>query len=147
MRNKTVLPDSKFMTSEMVESKTQTVMTENQKLGRLFNFFAALQILMILGGAILGFFIAPASMFVSTTETQAFVWIVLGFVGLANIALGAVLIVLSIVAALGIRQEKKWGKICGIIAAILAVFEFPLGTIFGIYLLRKLFRKQLTERI
>lgn len=147
MRNKTVLTASEFMTSEIAESRTQTMMTENQKLGRLFKLLAALQILTIFGGAGLDLFVAPASLFVSTTETQAVVWIVLGFAGLANVALGVILIPLSIVAAHGIRQEKKWGKICGISAGILAIFEFPLGTIFGGYLLWKLLRKQSMEQI
>ncbi|MBA3786961.1 MAG: hypothetical protein H0X15_15740, partial [Acidobacteria bacterium] len=55
--------------------------TENQTIGRLFYLLAALQILIISGGAILGLLVAPTSLFVSRTENEAFVWIALGFVG------------------------------------------------------------------
>ncbi len=115
---------------------------ENKKLGRLFYIFAALQILIIFGGAVLVLLVAPTSLFVSTTEGEAFFWIFSGFTGLVFIALGVILIPLSIAAARGISQEKNWGRVTGIIAAILAIFEFPLGTIFGGYLLWKLFRRQ-----
>jgi len=115
---------------------------ENQTLRKLFYVLAALQILMIFGGAVLVLLIAPTSLFVSTTENEAFFWIVSGIVGLVFIALGLILIPLSIAASRGISQEKSWGRIVGIVAAILAIFEFPLGTIFGGFLLWKLFRRQ-----
>ncbi len=60
--------------------------TENQTIGRLFYLLAALQILIISGGAILGLLVAPASLFVSQTENEAFVWIALGFVGFTFVA-------------------------------------------------------------
>jgi uncharacterized Tic20 family protein len=116
--------------------------TENQTIGRLFYLLAALQILIISGGAILGLLVAPASLFVSQTENEAFVWIALGFVGLANVALGVILILLSIVAAIGFRNEKKWRKIVGIIAAGLAILEFPFGTILGGYLVWKIINRK-----
>jgi len=115
---------------------------ENQTLSKLFYVLATLQILIILGGVVFVLLIAPTSLFVSTTENEAFFWIVSGIVGIVFIALGVILIPLSIVAAHGISQEKNWGRVVGIIAAILAIFEFPLGTIFGGYLLWKLFRRQ-----
>ncbi len=116
--------------------------TENQTIGRLFYLLAALQILIISGGALLGLFVAPASLFVSQTENEAFVWIVLGFIGLANVALAVILILLSIVAAIGFRSEKRWRKIVGIITAGLAILEFPLGTVLGGFLLWKMLRKR-----
>jgi hypothetical protein len=129
--------------TEIIKDNPKSVsVVENQKLDRLFYVFAAFQILIILCGAILVLLVAPASLFVSTTESEAFFWIAAGFIGLMFIALGVVLIPLSIAAARGISQEKNWGRIVGIIAAILAFFEFPLGTIFGGYLLWKLFRRQ-----
>ncbi len=130
------------MTEIMQNNPASASAAENKKLGRLFYVFAAFQILIILCGAILVLLVAPASLFVSTTESEAFFWIFLGFTGLVFIALGVVLIPLSIAAARGISQEKSWGRIVGIIAAILAIFEFPLGTIFGGYLLWKLSQRQ-----
>ncbi len=129
--------------TEIIKDNPKSVsVVENQKLDRLFYVFAAFQILIILCGAILVLLVAPASLFVSTTESEAFFWIFLGFTGLVFIALGVVLIPLSIAAARGISQEKNWGRTVGVITAILAVFEFPLGTFFGGYLLWKLFRRQ-----
>ncbi len=126
----------------MKNNPASVSIAENQKLGRLFYVFTALQILIIFGGAVLVLLVAPTSLFVSTTEGEAFFWIFSGFTGLVFIALGVVLIPLSIAAARGISQEKNWGRTVGVITAILAVFEFPLGTFFGGYLLWKLFRRQ-----
>ncbi|MDQ3063977.1 MAG: hypothetical protein M3R14_14120 [Acidobacteriota bacterium] len=130
------------MTEILESNRAATSAAENQKLGRLFYILAALQILIIFGGAVLVLLVAPTSLFVSTTEGEAFFWIVSGFVGLVFIALGVILIPLSIAASRGISQEKTWGRIIGIVAAILAIFEFPLGTIFGGYLLWRLFRRR-----
>jgi len=127
------------MTEILESNRAATSAAENQKLGRLFYILAALQILIIFGGAVLVLLVAPASLFVSTTEGEAFFWFVSGFVGLVFIALGVILIPLSIAASRGISQERNWGRVIGIIAAVLAVFEFPLGTFFGGYLLWKLF--------
>ncbi len=128
--------------TEILESNPAAASAiENKKLGRLFYVLAALQILIIFGGAVLVLLVAPASLFVSTTEGEAFFWIAAGFGGLVFLALGVILIPLSIIASRGISQEKTWGRIVGIIAAILAIFEFPLGTFFGGYLLWKLFRQ------
>lgn len=115
---------------------------ENQKIGKLFRLLAAWQILQIAGGAVLGLLVAPASLFVSRTETEAFGWIAAGFAGFAAIALGVILIPLSIVAASGFRGEKKWRKIVGIAAASLAILEFPCGTLLGGYLLWRIFNQR-----
>lgn len=123
-----------------MENKMQEILPETQKLSRLFDLFVALQILIILGGAVISFFIAPLSIFISKTEAEYIGWLVIGLIGIVNIALGVILIPLSIVAACGIRQEKSWGKAAGIAASILAIFEFPVGTIFGGFLMRKVFR-------
>ncbi|MGI8642154.1 MAG: hypothetical protein ACR2MG_19665, partial [Pyrinomonadaceae bacterium] len=62
-------------------------------------------------------------------------------------ALGLLLLPLGIAAGIGLCKEKRWGKVVGIIAALLALLQFPVGTIFGGYLLWKLFRKQRAEQI
>lgn len=111
--------------------------TENQNTGLLFYLLAALQILQAVCGAILSLLIAPASLFVSRSENEAFGWIVAGFIGLAVLALALVLIPLSLIAAIGFRGEKRWRKITGFIAACLAILEFPLGTLLSIFLFRK----------
>ena len=129
------------MAETMKSSLAVASAAENQLLGRLFYVLAALQIMIICVSAVLVLLVAPASLFVSTTESGAFFWIVSGLVGLVSAALGVILIPLSLVAARGFSQEKNWGGIAGISAAILAIFQFPLGTIFGCYLLWKLLRR------
>lgn len=145
MSNETVyvgeLPTQEFVMRETAGNKMPVTLPETQKLSRLFNLFAALQILMILGGAVVGLFMAPLSIFVSKTEAEYIGWLVIGLIGIVNIALGVILIPLSIVAARGICQEKTWGKTIGIVAATLAIFEFPIGTLCGGFLAWKLFRR------
>jgi hypothetical protein len=43
--------------------------------------------------------------------------------------------VLALVAAYGLLNRRPWGRIVAIIAAILALIKFPLGTALGIYTL------------
>lgn len=112
--------------------------TEDRKIASLFYVLAAAQILQIAGGGVLGLLVAPASLFISRTETEAFVWIVLGFAGFVFIAVGIILIPLSIFAAVGFRRKKKWRKIVGFGTSCLAVLAFPFGTIFGITAMRKI---------
>lgn len=90
----------------------------------------------------MGLVMAPLSIFVSKTEAEYIGWMVIGLIGIVNITLGIILIPLAIAAAHGIRQEKTWGKTTGIITAILAICEFPFGTLFGVYLLWKLVRRR-----
>ncbi len=124
-----------------------TTLPENQTISRLFYWLAALQILIIFGGAVLGLLVAPASLFVSRTENEAFVWIAVGFVGFAAIALGVILIPLSLVAASAFRNDKKWRKVVGITAAGLAILEFLFGTILGGYLVWKILKQRKAEEI
>lgn len=124
--------------------KTQIVTTlpENQIISRLFYWLAALQILIIIGGAVVGLFMAPLSIFVSKTEAEYFGWLAIGLIGILNIALGVILIPLSLVAASAFRNDKKWRKAVGIAAAVLAVLEFPFGTILGGYLVWKIINRK-----
>ena len=124
-----------------------TTLPENQTISRLFYWLAAMQILTIIGGAVLGLLVAPASLFVSRTENEAFVWIAVGFVGFAAIALGVILIPLSLVAASAFRNDKKWREAVGVAAAVLAVLEFPFGTILGGYLVWKILKQRKAEEI
>lgn len=135
------LPTLEFIMSEMVQHKTRTTTANAQKPGTLFYLFAALQVPLILGGAVIGLFMAPLSLFVSTTEAQYVGWLLIGLVALLNLALGLLVLPLGIAAGIGLGKEKKWGKVVGTIAASLALLQFPVGTICGGYLLWKLFRR------
>lgn len=132
------LPTLDFIMNEINEQQAQAMPTANRKIGGLFLWLAAAQILQIAAGAVLGLFVAPASLFVSRTETEAFIWIAAGFFGIALIALGVILIPLSVIAAVAFRNDKKWRNVVGIIAAGLACLAFPFGTILGGYLVWKI---------
>jgi glycerol-3-phosphate acyltransferase PlsY len=121
--------------------------TENQKLARLFYVFAALQAPIILVGAVVGLFMAPVSLFVSTTESQYIGWLLIALIALANLALGLLVLPLAIAAGVGLHKEKRWGKIVGIIAALLALLQFPVGSIFGGYLFWKILKQRKAEEI
>lgn len=134
------LPTLDFIMREMDEQKMSTDAGENGRIGKLFYYLAAAQILQIAVGAVLSFFVAPASLFVSRTDDEAFAWIAAAFAGVVMIALGAVVIALSIVAAFAFRREKSWRNIIGIAAAGIAVFAFPFGTIMGGILIWRIFK-------
>jgi len=61
--------------------------------------------------------------------------------GLAFAVLSIVLLIFALIAGFGVRGEKGWGRVTGIITAIISLVEFPIGTGFGIYWLIKLFKK------
>ncbi len=113
-----------------------------KRLSTHFYLFAAFQLLLILAGAAGGLFIAPVSLFASQTEAQAWAWILIGIAMLVSGVLGIILLPLSIVAGIGFNRERRWGRILGIITAIIALVEFPLGTAFGIYALKVLSSKR-----
>ncbi len=115
----------------------------NKRLGKHFYLFAALQLVLIVVGAVIGLFMAPVSLFVSQTEAQAIGLIIIDLLALLLGALGIITFPLSIIAAIGIGKGKRWGRSIGIATAIIALVEFPLGTAFGIYALKKLLRKKL----
>jgi hypothetical protein len=105
---------------------------------KLFYLLAAAAIIQIGGGLVLGLLVAPASLFVSRSENETFAWIVAALAGLAQVALGLILIPLSILSALAFRREKSWRRLAGIATAALAVFAFPCGTIPGVVLFRRI---------
>ena len=64
------LPTLDIIMNEMKQYKTQTAMPETERIGGLFYLLAALQILMIIGGAILG-------LFLSVPVAAIFTWLIL----------------------------------------------------------------------
>jgi hypothetical protein len=52
----------------------------------------------------------------------------------------------TIIAGAGLMARKKWGRIMGIIMAIVGIFDVPLGTALGIYALWVLLKPE-TEQI
>jgi len=65
-------------------------------------------------------------------------------VGLTGVVLSIVLFIFAvpyIVCGWGLLKLRRWARILGIILAALALIRFPFGTIFGVYALVILFRK------
>lgn len=138
------MPTVELPTVQLINYNFPVDAPPEQNVGGLFKWLAALQVLAIFGGAAMSLFIAPASIFVSNTEEQIVGWMLFGAFGVLLAALGLLLIPVSLVAARGVRKNARWGKIVGVIAAVLALVEFPLGTFWGGYVLWKLLRR--TER-
>lgn len=47
----------------------------------------------------------------------------------------AVSAVLAFVSGYGLITRRSWGRVLAIIAAVLALFKFPIGTVLGVYTL------------
>ena len=61
------------------------------------------------------------------------------FVGIMGVAMvfaiiiAIVVLIPKVVAGYGLRNDKSWSKVWAIVASILALLSFPLGTALGIY--------------
>lgn len=69
----------------------------------------------------------------------------LGFTGAALSAFFFLLAVPYVVTGWGLLKFRRWARIVGIVLAAIALTKFPLGTVFGIYALVILFRKDTEE--
>ena len=69
--------------------------------------------------------------------------------GLTGAAIAAFLLVLSlpgVVIGIGLLQRRSWARVAGIVISLLNLFNFPFGTMLGVYGLWVLFAKD-TEQI
>lgn len=60
----------------------------------------------------------------------------IGFIvgSIIGVIVAAVLLILPpLIAALGMFKRKSWAKTAGIVAAIISLLSFPLGTVLGVY--------------
>ncbi len=53
----------------------------------------------------------------------------------------------ALFAGIGILQRREWGRILGIIVAVIALFNIPFGTAFGIYALIILTRPEAQQQM
>ena len=75
--------------------------------------------------------------------------VALAALGLTGVALTIFLLVMSvpyIICGWGLWKRRSWARIMGIVLAILALLEFPIGTAFGVYALIILFKGE-TEKL
>lgn len=63
-------------------------------------------------------------------------------VGLLLIVFPLAYAVLALMAGVKLNQHKRSGKTLAAITAVLSLFNFPLGTAFGVYALWALFQKE-----
>jgi hypothetical protein len=118
-----------------------TAKEHNKTLGILFLVYTGLQAF----GAILGFFmmIGMLGYFVSGArgrDTAPLVTMMVVFICAMFFAI--VLLIPSLVAGLKMWKGKMSGRTWGIIAAIIALLNIPLGTALGIYALWFLFGEE-----
>jgi hypothetical protein len=66
---------------------------------------------------------------------------VLGFTGLALSIILFVIAVPGLLAAYGLWNFRSWARVLAIVLAVVSLINWPLGTIFGIYVMAILFRK------
>jgi hypothetical protein len=56
--------------------------------------------------------------------------------GIVTMPVSALLFIFALVAGIGIKERKGYGRIRGIIAAVVSLLEIPVGAMLGIYALR-----------
>jgi hypothetical protein len=69
--------------------------------------------------------------------------------GLTGAALSTFLLMLTLpalVTGIGLLQRRSWARIAGIVVSLLNLFNFPFGTLLGVYGLWVLFAKD-TEQV
>ena len=129
-----IIPITELPTVKMNVGQIIMLPRCNRRLDKIFYLLAAGQFLTAVVGALLGLLVAPASLFVSRTETEAVAWLAVGVAALWFAALGMLAMPFAIAAA----RATRGAKIYGCIAAALTFLQFPLGTIFGGYLFWRL---------
>jgi hypothetical protein len=75
--------------------------------------------------------------------------VALPILGLTGAAISSFLLVLSlpgVVIGIGLLRLRSWARVAGIVISLLNLFNFPLGTLLGVYGLWVLFSKE-TERV
>jgi hypothetical protein len=117
----------------------------NKRLGIYFIIFAALQpVVFIL--AVIAFTMLPWLAMASPSEKLVVPWILLTtFGGWLFFLLAIILFIPALVTGIGIINRRSWGRIMGIVTAILSLFEVPLGTVLGIYALKVLWSKKAAD--
>src|SRR5262245_2141889 len=67
---------------------------------------------------------------------------ILGFAGIAFSLICGLFAAMYLVTGIGILKMRNWGRILGIVMAAVSLLKFPFGTVFGIYAMVILFKKE-----
>lgn len=100
--------------------------------------------LMILVGAVFAIFFFGLGLtgLFSNDSATAFGSIFVGsFVGIIVLVFLVGIGIFHVVTAKAMRDKKSWARVAGIVLGILMLGSFPLGTIFGIFILIGVFEK------
>lgn len=65
-----------------------------------------------------------------------------GFVGFVILVFMVGIGIFHIITASAMKKQKSWTRVAGIVLGILMLGSFPLGTIFGIFILIGVFEKE-----
>lgn len=135
---------------EVISSPT---MTHETKLRDLKSYIQIIAVFEIIIGALLlvgSFLILVVRHFairnVSLDEMQSVNSFNFGMSILLAMGILVLLYALFVVASgIGLLKSKKWAKATSLVVGALAVFSFPLGTIFGVFTLYNLTKPETTE--
>ncbi|MCC7163729.1 MAG: hypothetical protein IT331_14635 [Anaerolineae bacterium] len=97
---------------------------------------------LLMAFGLIGFFFLT-NLGVITGDAQAA--LIIGIVGTWG---GLLLIVLSVpglLAGYGLLRRREWGRVLAIVVALLNLFNFPLGTLLGVYTLWVLLQTNANE--
>lgn len=111
--------------------------------------YIALSALGLMAALFMALIFGTASGIVGASAEPHDAAIALPIIGLTGMMLVTFLLVVSLpglIAGIGLLKLRPWGRILGIIVAVLNLIHIPLGTIVGIYGLWVLFNKD-TERL
>lgn len=107
----------------------------------MFVAFAIFQIVVFLLATVAWMFLPWLGM-LGRTETEVKILMLTPLLGgWAFSAIATILFLPALVSGIAIVKRQEWGRVIGIVTAVLALLEFPLGTAFGVYALRRLRRK------
>jgi hypothetical protein len=109
---------------------------KSQTIGTLFIIFACFQPLVLFAG-FMAFTMAAAGTFAAPSVDDPALkgYTVMALMGVILMPLSIILFVIALVAGICIKKRKPCGRIWGMIAAVLALLEIPVGTVLGVYAL------------
>ncbi len=115
-----------------------------RRLGYFFLIFAGLNFVMGLAGMMMGQ--AAWSSAAGPFEPWPHLpWLGWTHIGVAAWTLLVVRVILALAASAGLREHAGWGRRVGMLAAAVAMTQFPIGLIFGAYALVSLMGKRSAE--
>jgi hypothetical protein len=111
-----------------------TAKEHSKTIGILFLIYGGLQLFGLVIAAIFFLFAGGVALAGANSREAAPIAVVFGFL-IVILLISGLIVIPTLLAGWKLFKQKTTGKIWAIIAAILALFSFPLGTALGIYAL------------